>query len=381
MNGETSPRPERLVVRALRCTQAGGIDVYAFFLPGYRLTEIADISRVRRTEAGRLEGFQRKEIREHVREIATYLDRGEVLFPNAIILAVDARVEFKQARGRDPDGVLEAGQIGTLLLPLRTEGSRAAWIVDGQQRALALADTRNRGIAVPVVAFVAPDIAVQREQFILVNKVRPLPTRLINELLPEIDICLPRDLAARKIPSELCRLLNSDPRSPFHRRIRQPSDESLETAVISDTAVIEFIRRSLNEPLGAMAAYRGLANEPCDTTGMYQALLLFWSAVADVFVEAWRLPPTQSRLTHSTGLRAMGVLMDRMLERYMPHPEPTKGLRNALSRLAPHCCWTTGKWENIGLAWNDIQHVARHVRLLTDQLLRIDTAVNLRSAE
>lgn len=381
MNGEARHRPERLVVRALRCTQAGGIDVYAFFLPGYRLIEIADISRVNRTEAGHLEGFQRKEIREHVREIVNYLDRGEVLFPNAIILAVGAGIEFKQARGRDPDGVLDAGQIGTLILPLRAEGSRPAWIVDGQQRALALADTHNRGIPVPVVAFVAPEIAVQREQFILVNKAKPLPTRLINELLPEVDIRLPRDLAARKVPSELCRLLNSDPRSPFHHRIRQPSEEALETAVISDTAVIEFIRRSINEPLGALSAHRGLASEPYDTTAMYRALLLFWSAVADVFSDAWHLPPSQSRLTHSAGLRAMGVLMDRMLERYALRSDSAKALRNALARIAPHCYWTAGQWENIGLAWNDLQNVARHVRLLTDQLLRIDAAVNLRSTE
>ena len=46
-------------------------------------------------------------------------------------------------------------------------------------------------------------LIVQREQFILVNKAKPLPTRLINELLPETGgIVLPRDLSARKVPSE-----------------------------------------------------------------------------------------------------------------------------------------------------------------------------------
>jgi hypothetical protein len=35
-----------------------------------------------------------------------------------------------------------------------------------------------------------------------VNKAKPLPTRLINELLPETrSVLLPRDLSARRIPS------------------------------------------------------------------------------------------------------------------------------------------------------------------------------------
>jgi DGQHR domain-containing protein len=370
---------EYLIVRALRCIQ-GGIHVYAFFIQGNQVSEISDISRINRNESGVLEGFQRKEIKEHIKQIIEYLNQGDVLFPNAIILAVSEDVVFKQARGRDPLGTSDVGQIGTLFIPQRVTGKRCAWVVDGQQRVLALSKSTNSEIAVPVIAFVAPELATQREQFVLVNKARPLPSRLINELLPEVDAHLPRDLAARKIPSELCRLLNADPHSPFHRRIKQPSQETIETAVISDRAVIDSIRRSINEPLGALASYRGLSssNTPSDTAGMYRALTLYWSAVANVFHDAWQLPPNQSRLTHSTGIRAMGVLMDRMLDRYIRQPNVEQELRQALIKIAPHCHWTDGTWVEIGLAWNDIQNIARHVRLLTDQLIRIDTAVNLR---
>jgi DGQHR domain-containing protein len=74
-----------------------------------------------------------------------------------------------------------------------------AWIVDGQQRSLALAKADNPDIAVPVIGFVSDSLAIRREQFILVNKAKPLPTRLINELLPETgDILLPRDLQCPK---------------------------------------------------------------------------------------------------------------------------------------------------------------------------------------
>lgn len=373
-----SETSRQLVVRALR-SQQGGTDVFSFFLPGHRLTEIADISRVHRDADGQLEGFQRKDIRTHIRDIADYLDRGNVLFPNAIILAVSASFEFKQARGRDPVGLLDSGHIGTLIIPLRSEGERCAWIVDGQQRALALAASKNRDIPVPVVAFTAPEVSVQREQFILVNKARPLPTRLINELLPEVDCQLPRDLAVRKIPSELCRLLNSDPRSPFYRRIKQLSETATDEAVISDTAVIEMIKRSINEPLGALALHRGLANDAPDAAAMYTLLLKFWSVVAEVFKDAWTLPPVRSRLTHSAGLRAMGVVMDRMLDRYGNQSDPTKAIRTALSQMAPQCRWTSGEWPDIRKPWNDIQNVPSHVRMLTDQLLRIDAVANIRT--
>jgi hypothetical protein len=46
----------------------------------------------------------------------------------------------------------------------------------------------RRGVPAPAVAFVADSLNVHREQFILIHKARPLPERLINELLPETDL-------------------------------------------------------------------------------------------------------------------------------------------------------------------------------------------------
>ena len=134
--------PEQIVVRALQTRQADGIDVYAFFLYGADLCRIADISRVSR-EGGDLKGFQRREIRNHVKSIVEFLDTGPVLFPNAIILALSPEIEFKFARGSRPDGMIDAADSGTLTIPVRPEGQRVAWIVDGQQRSLALFQTRN----------------------------------------------------------------------------------------------------------------------------------------------------------------------------------------------------------------------------------------------
>src|SRR4030095_12718223 len=149
-------------------------------------------------------------------------NQGRVLFPNAIILAMSPEVRFTSSRGPTPEALEKGIQAGPLTLPLRAEGERVAWMVDGQQRSLALSESSSPELPVPVVGFVSDDLAVQREQFILVNKARPLPTRLINELLPETSgVVLPRDLASRKIPSELCNLLNRDKKSPFHKLIKR----------------------------------------------------------------------------------------------------------------------------------------------------------------
>ena len=55
-------RGEHVKVRALRTRQGAGVDVYSFFMRGDQVAEIADITRLRRTE-GQLDGFQRREIK------------------------------------------------------------------------------------------------------------------------------------------------------------------------------------------------------------------------------------------------------------------------------------------------------------------------------
>lgn len=361
-----------LRLRAVRSKQGNGIDVYSFFIPGERITQIADITRIHRSDQDHLVGFQRDEIKQHVKGIVDYLDSGDVLFPNAIILAFSGEVTFTQARGSKPDGALDAGEAGTLSIPVRPQGNRVAWIVDGQQRSLALARSNNGGLNVPVVAFVAADLETRREQFILVNKAKPLPVRLINELLPEVDTHLPRDLVEKKIPSELCEILNRDPESPFYGLIKRMSTRNTPAAVVIDSAVIEMIRVSLKNPNGALAPFRSLGRGPSDTNGMYRVLVDYWRGVRSVFDSAWGMPPTASRLMHSTGIRAMGVLMDRIVTRAMGYPEPRRHIVTSLHHIAHHCRWTSGVWDELGLEWNEIEQTPRHIRQLSQLLCHLD---------
>lgn len=359
-----------IVVRALRTKQGQDIDVFAFFLFGSDITQIADISRIERDEGDELKGFQRNEIKTHVKAIIDYLNSDNVLFPNAIILALGSEAEFRQSRGPAPDQITEVAQSGTLTIPVRPEGRRVAWIVDGQQRSIALSKAKNNRIPVPVIAFVSSDIETQREQFILVNKAKPLPTRLINELLPEVDVLLPRDLAARKLPSELCNVLNRDPNSPFHHLIRRESESTSQQGSVIDSAILESIKRNLRPPMGALSQYRG--SEGSNTEAMYRTLIAYWSAVRDTFPEAWGKPPTASRLMHSAGIKSMGALMDQIMLRADSTSHPEREIRESLTRLAPHCRWTSGVWEDLNWRWNEVQSTSQHIARLSEHLIRLD---------
>lgn len=367
-------KTDQLIVRALHTLQGDDLDVFAFFMHGSDITRVADISRVERDEADVLKGFQRPEIKNHVKSIVEYLNQKSILFPNAIILAISPEIKFSASRGPKPDGLTDVAQSGTLTIPVREEGQRAAWIVDGQQRSLALAQVKNREIPVPVIAFVSDDLEVQREQFILVNKAKPLPTRLINELLPETrSVLLPRELSSRRIPSEICKLLNRDPQSPFHKLIKRLSEKDSKEAVITDTAVITMIRNSINNPLGALASYKASGIEAADIEGMYNVLSIFWNAVRAVFPAAWGKDTRHSRLMHSAGIEAMGVVMDRMWVRHSGNPNIAEIIKAELERMAPYCCWTQGTWDSLGLAWNEIQSTHSHIKKLQDALVRIYT--------
>jgi DGQHR domain-containing protein len=359
-----------LAVRAVRTEQADKA-VYAFFVAGADLLKIAEISRVHRDSEGSLQGFQRKGIKSHVQAITEFLDRGPVLFPNAIILAISPRARFTQTRGEKPDGDVRSCQAGTLRIPLPSDGSKAAWIVDGQQRSIALSQARDKSFPVPVVAFVSEQLCVHREQFILVNKAKPLDPRLINELLPEVDAVFPRDLSSRKVPSELVNRLQTSADSPFQGLIKRPSDDSL-TAVVIDSALIKAIRNSVSSALGSLAPYKASGDCPADVDAMYRALVAYWSAVRSVFPEAWGRPPTESRLMHSAGIEAMSLLMDRIMSRAAPGIDLQLHAREALGRIAPHCRWTSGRWQELQRDWNEIQNVGRDIKLLSGHLARLD---------
>ena len=132
-----------------------------------------------------------------------------------------------------------------------------------------------------------------------------------------------------------------------------------------------LLEESLTTPSGCLFPYHNISTAETDLEGIWSLLISYWSAVRNTFPEAWAKPPTQSRLMHGTGLRAMGRVMDRMLSGVNPRESNLRSrLENELLKVAPVCRWTAGRWEDLGLDWREIQNVPRHLRLLSNLLVR-----------
>jgi hypothetical protein len=132
-----------------------------------------------------------------------------------------------------------------------------------------------------------------------------------------------------------------------------------------------MLEESLTSPMGCLFPYRNVATGELDVDGVRDVLFTYWNAVRDTFPEAWGLPPTQSRLMHSAGIRAMGRLMDRVMGAAGQDERRTiKAVMRELDRIQQFCRWTAGAWEEIGgLRWNEIQNVPAHIRMLSKYLV------------
>ncbi len=363
-----------LARRAIRMEQASGQPLYLFSLTAKEILEIAEISRVSRGQDSELIGYQRPEARQHIQEIVDYLDsaNGEVIFPNSIIMALPSTVRFKSSRGPKTGGDIATG--GVLEIPLpRDDQPKPGWIVDGQQRTLALARARRQDLPVPVNAFVSDSVDVQRDQFVRINNAKPLPRGLVTELLPEISSPLPSRLKLRQIPSMLCGLLNTETSSPFKSLIKRAStaSEQRRSAVVTDASVVNMLQESLTSPSGCLFPYRNMTSGETDSEGIWQTLVVYWTAVKETFPDAWAKPPSQSRLMHGAGIRSMGRLMDRIMATVDPRQERASELvRDDLALVAPDCRWTSGTWEELGIRWNAIENVPRHMNELSSFLIR-----------
>lgn len=372
---------ESIERRALRVEQGADAALYLFSLSASDVADVADVSRISRDDAGRLIGYQRGEKKRHVEQILEYLDSPNPLFPNALIMALPSATRWKSSRGPSvSDG---QATIGTLELPIeRALGMpRPALIVDGQQRWHALSRTRNKNLAIPVAAFVTDSVEVQRDQFLRVNTVQPLPLGLVTELLPEVPNAPSPKLSARRLPAALVDMLNQDPDSPFHGLIRRTSSdpEARRQAVVADTVLVTSIEESLNQPSGCLFPYRNISLGTTDTDAVRQVLFTYWTAVSEVFSDAWGMPPTRSRLMHGAGIRSMSRLMDRVMTNVdVNAADALPATRKELELVSPLCRWTSGTWDETQLNWDDIQNVPKHISILSNYLIRSYVAARTR---
>ncbi len=370
-----------LIVRALKINQTDKYEIFSFFLEAKDILDIADISRVQRDKEGKLLGLQRHEVKKHVNEITNYLNSDDVLFPNAITLAINEEIHFTKIRGPKIDSD-RYSTAGTLEIPIMNNGFKPAWIVDGQQRALALSKCNKPNLPIPITAFVAKDLEVQREQFIRINKTKPLPKGLIDELLPTVTSVLPADLSSRLIPSRITEVLNFEPKSPFYGLIKKASTEHDDrfSPIITHNSIIDILKTSIRNYSGCLYPNVDPDGHDTDYDGMLAILYIYWGAVKKVFPEAWGIPPVQSRLMHGVGMHAMGGLMDLIMRNINPKDRKSEQrIVKELEKIKPSCHWTEGYWDDIDMEWNELQNISAHKKILARHIIKIYDDINRKS--
>ena len=343
--------------------------LYSFAVDGKQLHRFAAVSRIRRSDEEHIAGYQRPEVRNHIAEIRSYIESDGAMIPNALVVAFDDRVRFEAAEIQ-PIGP-GYSRIGTLVVPVSeewAEDERPGWIVDGQQRAAAIRDATVAKFPVCVVGFITADVHEQREQFILVNSTKPLPKGLIYELLPNTKAKLPSILQRRRFPAFLADRLNYDEDSPFKGLIQTPTNPE---GVVKDNSILRMIEQSAAE--GALYAFRDNSSGTQQAEPMLRVLKGYWSAVAEVFPDAWAKSPRRSRLMHGAGIVSMGLVMDAIADRFGARAQPSQeDFAADLKPLAEICRWTSGFWEfgpGAQRRWNEIQNTSKDVQLLANYLL------------
>ncbi|WP_137148200.1 DGQHR domain-containing protein DpdB [Mycolicibacterium sp. CR10] len=354
-------------VPALEVRQ-GDRRIYCFAVDGKRLLDFTAVSRVKRTDEGELDGYQRPEVMNHIRAIRRYIESPAAMLPNAVVLAFDSRVRFVPARRRSP---VDYSIMGELVIPVDEslpESEKPALLVDGQQRAAAIRDADVVEFPVAAVAFIASGAEEQRSQFILVNNTKPLPKGLIHELLPDATGHLPPKYARRKLPAQVMTRLNIDSDSPFRGAIATPTSPD---GYIKDNSVLRMIENSLYD--GALYQYRDAEDGSGNIEQMVLHLKIFWSLVESTWPIEWKLMPRKSRLTHGVGIQSLGYIMDSLTEGHIADALPEVGLDKQLSALCEVTAWCDGTWD-LGPGdqrrWNGLQNTPNDIKLLTNALLR-----------
>ena len=354
-------------VPAIEVEQSPGRKLYTFAIDGRVVHRFATISRVKRTD-GQLGGYQRPEVVSHIEEIRNYIESESPLIPNAVVLAFDSRVKFEPSKS---GATSDYSRAGTLIIPVDDslpDEEKPAFIVDGQQRLAAVRDADVERFPLCVSAFVADDVRVQTEQFILVNATKPLPKGLLYELLPTTGALLPSALHRRRFPAFLLNRLNGDEGSPFKGLILTPTNP---TGTVKDNSILKMLENSLSD--GVLYRFRSPVDGEHDVDSMLKVLFNYWGAVAAVFPSAWNQLPKRSRLMHGAGIVGMGFVMDAIADRYRSHKVlEQQSFEKDLRPLAPVCRWTDGFWEfgnDQKWKWNELQNTSHDIDILTNFLL------------
>lgn len=336
---------------AIAAKQSPHARVFTFAATATDILATCEITRAGRSSKGRLFGFQRPQIAGHIQEIQDYIKSPRAVLPNSIVVGF-----FSGAKARP------VKRNGLYELTISTVEGKPGFVIDGQQRLMALLQSGREDFQLFVSCVLCDREKDLREQFILINNARPLPKSLIYELLPGIKEP-PRRFGPRSFASQLTERLNYDDSSSLKGMIAMHTNPH---GVIRDTAIQKVIMNSAGH-----GAIREHASEKERLDFGFELVSNYFSAVQDVFPDAWHNhTPRTSRLVHGAGIVAMGYVMETIFSR---NGRPAyRSFVKALQPLRRHVAWTSGKWHlphGEVMKWDQIENTPRQIQKLAFYLV------------
>lgn len=365
-------RFERLKLSAIEAELADGSTRYQFTCDGRLIRSIARVDRLDTLSGS---GNQREEVHSHVQQIAAGIEHGTQV-PNSllIVLLSSQTVEWDPLEEDSVPGsfivirptsdwisVMHPTQTDRLVqrfrhveidFPFRKaafDDEKSAIIVDGQQRTagLSLVDIEK----IPSFAMSVNAITATPEQakriFQVANTTVKISTQFSRALMAtmgEVPVYL-RTERSKAIAGKILAL--DDSSSPFHALVQYPGVKAGKTRP-------PIVYNSLFQVLAAFAD-SGL---PLDSDPKTLALVVgrAFALVKATWPEAWGLKPTESKLMHGVGLRAMAsVLVNKLETKYAEHQsfssEPLwRSLEESLHRLKHRIVWTDAAASEVSTA-------------------------------
>lgn len=371
---------------------------------------IRSIARVDRLDALSGTGNQRNEIRSHVEAIAKGIESGTQV-PNAILLVIlgdyvsgpeeeDAPAayvrlkplgDFIRVQSPVDDSLLvQEYRPVQLDFPMRRaafDEEKSALLVDGQQRtaALALVDIdKVPSFSLSVNAEIA-SAEEAKQVFMVANSTAKIETQFSRALLAEMGDAPSYLSSERPIVLAAKELALTDPESPFHGLVAYPNAKFAKRPPIAYNSmyqVLSVFNDSIVLPKNEGDRERMLAFV---VKSAFLLVKKYWGS-------AWGVKPTESRLMHGVGLRAMAGVIEAKLETlYARHDGKLDSealwveMDASLKRLQPHIVWrlidTQGALkgteklytEEITARQNTSQDIAALTKTLRRLSLEMDT--------
>jgi DGQHR domain-containing protein len=246
-------------------------------------------------------GIQRVISDDRVKEIRQYLHTADASFPNSIILSLDPA---QLLEGPDPIAVGER-DIGLVRLLVK-QNTEAFSVIDGQHRLKGFDDETQNDFELIVAIFIGLD---EEDKAYLFSTINSKQTKVSKSLVYDLF-----DVAERRSPQrsahDIAKLLNSDPNSPFFRRIKllgmnpKFENEVLYRANLSQGTFVErllslitrdaamdrdVIRRGdtlVKAPNDSKLVFRDMWVDDKDNV-ILKVLFNYFSAVAATFPKEW----------------------------------------------------------------------------------------------